>query len=88
MAKKVFVSVPSRGLYISNPHCGADRCSQEAVSVPSRGLYISNSEFKDVMRELYVFPSPLGDYISLIQLFDHKDSAGNGFRPLSGTIYL
>ena len=57
------------------------------VSVPSRGLYISNEVYAraDGITE---FPSPLGDYISLMRKRSGAGKTFTGFRPLSGTIYL
>ena len=65
VAPAVAVSVPSRGLYISNEVSQIIRSAKRQFPSPL-GDYISLIDIRKLLERYDEFPSPLGDYISLI----------------------
>ena len=81
------VSVPFRGLYISNIQDITNTTRLEEFPSPF-GDYISPIRKRNLHRRRKRFPSPFGDYISPIFTVTLAFKGEESFRPLSGTIYL
>ena len=82
------VSVPSRGLCFQSWWTKGEWTYAWKVSVPSRGLCFQSGTFLSRhLKNIWLFPSPLGDYV-----FNRKGTKVMrvycvGFRPLSGIMF-